>query len=498
MRVLLIPEVYRPEDATSSGTVRDAASWVETWLAADDSLHVYWLLPPRERARYDHEDVLADNERVTLIEARPFMADDPDSDPFTEGGYSEAELGALREAIFDRNGYVDVVVDQRRTGRTELYKWLLEHADQWAARVRPFDVIANVHDIQFPFKYRWCSYRNRYQFLAELCGALFADGAWYTAGIDAAGALMAADRLFEPDVVRRAFSGSVIAGSPIEFGRYEERYADVPRRLHVAGALWEKKHADLVLDVGRRLHDEFGIRTILTSMEQIPAEYRDRAWVDAFPEASRDTYERALGEGDLAICASEYETMARTPFEQAANGQVLLLRDEPWIYDCVPMDYALAVDADDLAALAALVVERWDEAVAENRRMVEHCRNVRAPTACGRRTYADLRRRIRTKRERYDAPAVTDVVERAAADVAEESSDSTTHTSGPAAIEQVGEVSNHVAIDDLLARTAEYTNGRPLSEYENVAFVDVIYALRSLGYEDVGNPGTPVFRKRGA
>jgi len=493
--VLLIPEVYRPGGATSSGTVRDAASWVEKWLAFDDSLHVYWLLPPRERAQYDEEDVHADRSRVTLIEATPFMADDPDRGLFTEGGYSEGELRALRESIFDRNGYVDIVIDQRRTGRTELYKWLLEYTDHWASRVRPFDIVVNVHDMQFPFKYRWCSYRNRYQFLSELCGTLFADGTWYTAGIDAAGALMAADRLFAPEVVRRAFSETVIAGSPIEFGRYAEDYHDSPHRLHAAGALWEKKHADLVLDVGRRLHDEFGIRTILTSMEQIPAEYRDRPWVDAYSEASRDTYERALSEGDLAICASEYETMARTPFEQAANGQVLLLRDEPWIYDCVPENYALAVDADDLATLAALVVERWDEAVAENRRMVEHCRDVRAPTACGRRTYADLRRRVRTKRERYDAPAVTDVVERAAADVADESSDSTTGASDNATVEQVREASGRIPIDGLLVRTAEYTNGRPLTEYESVAFVDVIYALRSLGYEDVGNPGTPVFRK---
>jgi len=495
VRILLIPEVYRPDDATSSGTVQDAASWVERWLAVDDSLHVYVLLPPREHADYDEGDVHADCDRVTLIEATPFMADDSARGLFTEGGYSEAELRALRESIFERNGYVDVVVDQRRTGRTELYKWLLKHTDHWAARVRPFDIIVNVHDMQFPFKYRWCPYRNRYQSLSELCNTLFADGAWYTAGIDAVGALRAADRLFAPDVVRRAFSETVIAGSPIEFDRYEERYSDIPRRLHVAGALWEKKHADLVLDAGYRLYDEFGIRTLLTSMEAIPAEYRDRPWVDAYSEASRDTYERALREGDLAICASEYETMARTPFEQAANGQVLLLRDEPWIYDCVPEDYALAVDADDLAALAALVVECWDEAVAENRRMVEHCQDVRSPTACGRRTYADLRRRVRTKRERYDAPAVTDVVERAAADVAGEPSDSTTDASDNATVEQVREASGRIPIDGLLARTAKYTDGRPLTEYESIAFVDVIYALRSLGYEDIGNPGTPTFRK---
>jgi hypothetical protein len=32
MRVLLVPEVYRPSDATAAGTLRDAVSWVDQWL----------------------------------------------------------------------------------------------------------------------------------------------------------------------------------------------------------------------------------------------------------------------------------------------------------------------------------------------------------------------------------------------------------------------------------------------------------------------------------
>lgn len=162
MRVLLIPEVYRRDDLSSNGTVSDTRMWVEQWLETDDRLHVYWLLPPRGAVNYDAEDVFADRERVTLIEAEPF---DAGGDPsiFTEGGYSAAQLTALKRTIFDSLGYVDAVVDQLRTGRTTLYKWLLQHTDQWAARVRPFDVIADIHDLQVPFKYRYCSYRNEFQ-----------------------------------------------------------------------------------------------------------------------------------------------------------------------------------------------------------------------------------------------------------------------------------------------------------------------------------------------
>ncbi|WP_440008259.1 hypothetical protein [Halomicrococcus sp. SG-WS-1] len=56
MRVLVVPELYRPGDASSSGTLSDAVTWVEQWLRRDERLHVYWLLPPRERAGYDRAD----------------------------------------------------------------------------------------------------------------------------------------------------------------------------------------------------------------------------------------------------------------------------------------------------------------------------------------------------------------------------------------------------------------------------------------------------------
>lgn len=46
-------------------------------------------------------------------------------------------------------------------------------------------------------------------------------------------------------------------------------------------------------------------------------------------------------------------------------------------------------------------VEHWDEAVAENRRLVEHVRKVRNPQASGRRTYRDMARRVLYKVSQY-------------------------------------------------------------------------------------------------
>ena len=489
MRVLLVPEVYRPDDATACGTVNDAATWAAEWLDRDDHLHVYWLLPPRERAGYDPEYVHADRERVTLIEARGLANDlDGAGSMFTEDGYTAAELSGIREAVFEPGGYLDVVVDQRRGGRSTLCKWLLSHVDQWSASVRPFDVVANVHDLQVPEKYRYCAYRNDFQGRMEVAGAVLADGIWFSAGVDARRLCEHAADVVAPPLGEEAMAGAVEIGSPIDFDAFEERYAELPRRLHVAGSFWAKKNAETVFDVARRLHDRAGVRTVLTSMEPIPAEYREPDWVEAHGEADRETYRRALRRGDLAVCASEYETMARTPFEQAASGQVLLLREAPWIYDCVPEDHPLVADLPDLPDLAIAAVERWEAAVAANRRLVEHVRSVRSPQAVGRRTYGDLARRVRGKVRRFATARTADTG----------GADGTAGTAGTTAavgraLSGAGEA---LPLDEVLdAATGHAPEGAPRTADGTLPLTDVVYALRSLGYRDRGDPGTPTFER---
>ena len=473
MRVLIVSEAYRPNDLAANGTVNDAAAWVGEWLKRDPSLHVYWLLPPRDDANYDPSLVHADRDRVTLIEAPGFMRGHDRGGMFTEGGYSHAQLRALRESIYDVGGYVDVAVDGHRTGRFTLYKWLLDGVDQWVADVSPVEVVANVHDLQAPFKYRYCDYRNAFQWRMEAAAAVFADGIWFKAGVDAEELRARAPDFLDDAAVESALSDAVETGSPIDLSEFEESYAGTPEFLHVAGSLWEKKRADRVLAVAEALFDRYGVRTLLTSMESIPADYRRLDFVEAYPEADRATYERALERGDIAVCASEYETMARTPFEQAASGQVLLLRDKPWIYDCVPEDHPLIADADGLVDLAARVVENWEGAIEANRRLVAHVRRVRDPERAGRITHRDLRRRVDEKTDRYtvddaDAPVVTAL---------DEFDDGTP-----------------VSLDDVDSAAAAHTDdGRPATAREGYARTDLLYALRSLGYRDTGAPGTPQF-----
>ncbi|WP_408957590.1 glycosyltransferase family 1 protein [Natrinema sp. 74] len=484
MRVLLVPEVYRRDDLSANGTVTDAVAWVADWLERAPSLHVYWLLLPREMAAYDAADVRADRERVTLLEAEPYGAGLEPTAMFTEDGYSEAELRAIDRGIREPGAYVDAVVDGRRAGRRTLVKWLLADADQWAARVRPFDVIANVHDLQHPQKYRYCAYRDRYQGRLALCEAAFADGIWFTAPVDARAYREHANEILVDDVVETALAERREIGSPLPFDRFEETYADRPQWLHVAGSLWEKKCADTILDIGATLNERFGIRTLLTSVEAIPRAYADREWVEAHSNADRATYERALSRGDLAICASEYETLARTWFEQAASGQVLLLRDEPWVSDCVPEDHLLVAPLEALESLAVAVVERWDEAVAANRDLVAHLERVRAPDRVGERTYADLRRRVDAKTGRYV---------READDGADRDCDNGIVSHVADALERVD--GDRVPLETALERTRAARDTGD-ADSDPIADTDVRYALRALGWRDAGDPGTPTFVRR--
>ncbi|WP_135854040.1 glycosyltransferase [Halorussus salinus] len=495
MRVLVIPELYRPDDPSANGTLSDAVTWVRGWLDRDSSMHVYWLVPPS----VPDDAIAADRQRVTAIRAEPFGPDGDSSaddaaatdaaDLFTEGGYSWAELAAVEREIYDRGAYLDAVIDQRRTGRFDLRKWLCRQTDRWAADVAPFAVIANVHDLQVPFKYRYCDHRDAFQSRMEMASSVFTDGIWFKAGVDADRLREYATEVLRPEVVDAALEDAIETGSPIDSSAFSESYADEPRLLHLAGSLWEKKHADRLLAVGERLNDEFGVETLLTSMEPIPDAYADLPWVEAYPEADRETYDEALARGDLAVCASEYETLARTPFEQAASGQVLVVRDEPWIYDCVPDEYRFAGDADDLGDLAVEAVENWTEAVEENRRLVAHVEEVRDPEASSRRTHDDLRARVERKRDRYDLDAA-DAPVRSALDAL---SGDTPSGDAPAD-ESASERPRTVDLDALRARTAEFTDaGNPATERRDYALADLVYALRSLGYRDAGNPGTPVF-----
>ena len=275
-----------------------------------------------------------------------------------------------------------------------------------------------------------------------------------------------------------ALDDAIQTGSPIDFSRFEAEYVDEPRYLHVAGSVWDKKQVGTVMGIAEMLHERFGIRTVMTSMSKIPDEYASLPWVEAHPQASREEFETALQKGDLCISATEYETLARTWFEQAGSGQVLVARDQPWIYDAVPRDYELAGPIEELHDLAVWVVEHWDEAVAESHRMLEHAKAIRDPEQSGRRTYDDMAERVESRVEAYEPGDNDEIVGRAVEELSADAG-----------------VGDPVPLDRLNRATASFTeDGDPLLSGE-CALSEVVFALRRRGYEDAGNAGTPMFEK---
>lgn len=479
MRVLIIPELYRPRDASANGTLNDAVTWVREWLRQDPTIHVYWLLPDRATANYEREYVLGDRDRVTLIEADPLMSGTGVEGLFTETGYTEDELHALERHIYDEYGYVDVVIDQRRNGRAPLVKWLLYLAGRRPDEPKPFDVVVNVHDLLLPFKYPDDGFRDEYNRKLEVVEATLADGCWFKARFDAEEMPSFASDFLPDSTVADTLDDAVMTDSPIDFSQFEERYPDAPEWLHVAGSNWGKKHVDLVMDVAADLNDQYDIGTVITSMEEIPDRYCRHPWVSAHPEASRETYERMLRKGDLTICASEYDTLARTWFEQAASGQVLVLRDEPWIHDCVPDDSPLVAPVDRIRERTKWVVEHWPDAVAANRRLVEHVRAVRNPARAGRKTLDDLTWRVEKKIDEY-----ADIHRRKGG----------RRTAIGEAIR--GSDSDALSLDELNERGREVTpDGRPLLDHDWCSLTDLVFALRERGYRDTGSDGIPVFHR---
>lgn len=112
MRVLIVPELYHGNDPSANGTLNDALMLVSDWLDRDPTLHAYLLLPPSDAAGCP----LTGNERVTPIEIAP-PADLDRAELLTEGGYSRNELAALGSVFHVRDRYIDIVIDQTRTGR---------------------------------------------------------------------------------------------------------------------------------------------------------------------------------------------------------------------------------------------------------------------------------------------------------------------------------------------------------------------------------------------
>lgn len=466
MRVLIIPEIYKSQEASANSTVYNVAKWVEDWVDRDDSLHAHILMPPKSDTNWDDDYMNAGHDRVTVLTAK--RLEDDDRFYGTEG-WSEDALDTLRREIETYNVYWDAVIDQRAYARSTIWMFMNEAFQSQKATVKPFDLIDFCHDIASPYKVHGKRYRNNFAPLDEYSNLLKADQVWFKAPMDRKEYRQFATEWYQYSAVDEVIEKSITTNSQIDFDNLDHEYRDEPKYLHVAGDIaYTKKNSDTLFEVAEALYRRHGIETIITSMKDVKPEYKELSCVtEVKTPATYQEYLDALSKGDIVVSASREDEVPTTFFEQAASGQVFLAWDKEWIYDQIPEDYKLTIGAKTkLPKLALWAVANWDEAVAENKRMVEYMKDLRSIDEVGQKTYSDLERLLNERLSEIDpSDWQIDAIE--------------------SAFDYVSD--DPVAISDLDEATRHFTDsGKPMTEMYHYAYTDMVLAIRSLGYKDVG------------
>jgi len=479
MRVLIFTLAYRNEYALSSGTISDAVSWAQYWTDRDPTLHVYLVVPDRDDVAWDTEFLVdaasGDYPQITIIEARR------PEDTLGIRGFSDDELAAVETEWDEHGGYFDVVIDQRRKGRDRLVQFLTTLMQTKRCQKRPFRVVDYVHDVYAPYMF---GYNQDFPFelhgRQEFYGMTYSDRIWFSAESNERDVAKYGSRHLPQATVKDIFDRSRIVHTPLDISMSDAQFSASPRYLHIAGdAGVEKRNPDVVLEVSNFLYGRFDIETILTTRKsELPPIFKDVDHIHVHKSCPYETYRRQIGRGDIVLCVSKNDTEARTMFEQAAGGQVLLCWNRPWLYDQLPTDYALTIDhKDDMKKLAYWAVSNWDEAVAETKRGMEVVETRRGKENVGNRTYDDMRMLVDEKLAEFslDGYVGTEIVEKAADSISE----------------------GEFTIETLNDRTQYFTDsGATLLDIYFESRMNLVDALRRLGYVDTGER-TPRFRKAG-
>lgn len=467
MRVLICPELYKTQSVTANGTASDIRYWIDWWLEHDENIHVYVLMPDKSDIPWEAEKMRGTEDRVTLLTAGRRRDGDGGLDTATEG-YSDAELRTIEEEVEDNWAYFDVVIDQNSYGRKMMWIFLNETFDTLKATVRPFDLVDYIHDVAAPYKYHAKRYRNEAPIVHDWTIMTYADRVWFKSPLDKKDTNKHMSDMFQFSEVGDVMDKSIVTQSPIDFDSLDESYSDEPSKIHLAGDLtYSKKNVPDILEACEFLYQRYDIETIVTSMKDVPEAVKESDCTSVNVPTSYDEYTDALNEGDIVFAASTEENGNVTFFEQAASGQVFVAWDKPWVYDQVPDDYKLTAPSKKaLRKIGAWVVNNWDEAVEENKRMVKHLKSVRSIEEVGTRTLDDLNLMHDARIEEIDpGDWQRDAIQQAVDYVQDE----------PAKISDIDDASRHFT-----------DSGKRMSEMFHYAYTDMILTLKKLGYEDVG------------
>lgn len=473
MRVLIILDPYKLDAPLSAnGSVQDAVNWVENWIEFDDNIHVYYLTPYRDTVYFDDEYLHAESDQVTVLQGQRME--------YVDGfrwlnGYTTDEWETLQEPIQEDHAYYDVVVDQRHFGQHTL--WGNMHSMLGLqSNAKPCHIVYNTTDMCLPYKNHGQLYPNQSMVKNEFSVMHVVDRVWLKCRTDEDDIQEYASEWYDHSTVRELLDKSLQIHGTIKLDGLDETYNDEPTHIHIAGDMYPKKQGDILHDFCKFMYERYGVETIRTSMHSLKDKWKDPAFVtEAHGECPYDTFRRMLDKGDICPVASKYEAGVHTYFEQAAAGQVFMAMDYQWVYDQVPRDYKMiAGDRKSFKKVGAWMIANWEQAVEENKRMVEYMAELRAPENVARRSYNDLLDLVEQRVEEHNRPGwgEKEIL--------------------PKAIEYVGE--EPFSIAEINRASRHFTDsGDKMLGMQYYTLPDLVCSLRCEGYRDIGNPGVPKF-----
>lgn len=464
MRVLLVPHVYATSPhITGNSTVTDLAHWADAWLDQDPTIHIYWMLPPKDQVQYEDELFNLDHERVTAFVDRRFFQG-TSYERIDE--FREDQLTALADEKDDHHGYFDVVVAQHSESEAVLWQFLNTIYDYTYSDRRPFGLVKHIIDFNSDWKHHAKRYPNDSAVWGDLYGCTLADWIWSKSEWDTNEMLEQARPRLDYSVVEELQSKTTYVNSPIDFESFDGEFSDSPDTLHISGKPnIAKKHRPDAVEIGEVLYQRYDIDTVITSMETVEKKFEEKEFVTAYSECPYDRYVNMLQQADMVVCPTEYETGGKVWFEHVCNGQVFLAWDRPWLREYIPDDYKLlAGSRSKLKQLAVWAVENWDEAVAETQRMQDYLKETKNHEIGGHTTLGACHDHRDELYSEYELDWDEDVLTKA--------------------LRYCGD---HPSISELDEATAKFTDsGDPILSLFGYTLTDLIAAMYELGYVDTG------------
>lgn len=465
MRILIAPELYGANDRLENNTmIMDMAVQVGEWLEQDPNVHVYWMLPREEDIKhYDESVVHGDHERVTIFNRRRFGQNTASK---KVDSWTEEQLEDLRETIRSKEGWFDVVISLHPESQDLLWRYLHDAYRHTYTSLEPFSLVYYCWNFNSEYKGH-SRYRNHSPVLMDLTAASVADDVWVKHEWDHEDLISHARTYMSYDIVKEIDDKSRYMSMPVNFDAYDPEFSDEPTTFHLNDTLnMESEHIEEIIDIAGQLYARYDIEMIITSDEDnFDDDLKRREYVTFFQNPGSQRYRNILSRADIGLSITLDESQGIRPIEQLASGQVLVPVRRPWVNEFLDDYKFTASGLDDGLKYLSWIVNNWDEAVEEAKSAQETLKQNCSSEEIAQESLDRMYDLVDERTAEYDFTFDQNLLSETLDDLGD----------GPHTLNRIDEV------------TARYTDsGSKLTNIFGYTMVDMIAALRKMGWHDTG------------